>query len=197
MYNFYGMIASIEGEIVDKNEKEVILKSGPISWKVFVSKETLKQIPNIGNTAKLWTSLYLRQDAPPELYGFLTQEEREFFELLNSVAGVGPKSALGILGLASVEKIKSAIASGEAELLTKVSGIGRKTAERIIVELRSKIKTTKYSKDALSADTEALDTLVKLGYSKEEARDALQKIPPEIISLEDRLKEALKLLGGK
>jgi Holliday junction DNA helicase RuvA len=190
------MIAFIEGEIVSKGEKGVIIKSGPIAWRIFVSRETLRQLPPEGNSARLWTSLYIRsQDGVSELFGFLTETEREFFELLNSVAGVGPKSALAIMGLAPTEKLESAIASGDAELLTKVSGIGKKTAERIIVELRSKIRSSSYGWQTLTLDADAIETLIKLGYSREEARRALEKVPREIITLEDRLKEALKILG--
>lgn len=190
------MIAFIEGEIVRKAEKEVILRSGPIAWRLFVSRETLRLLPADGESVKLWTSFYIRsQDGTTELFGFLSEAEREFFELLNSVAGVGPKSALAVMGLTSIEKLQSAIASGDAELLTKVSGIGRKTAERIIVELRSKMRSTAYGWQMLSTDADATETLVKLGYSREEVRKALDKVPAEIAGIEDRLRAALKNLG--
>lgn len=190
------MIAFIQGEIVRKAEKEVILQSGPVAWRLFVSRETLRLLPAEGKSVKLWTSFYIRsQDGTTELFGFLSEAEREFFELLNSVAGVGPKSALAVMGLASIEKLQSAIASGDAELLTKVSGIGRKTAERIIVELRSKMRSTAYGWQMLSTDADAAETLVKLGYSREEVRKALDKVPAEIAGIEDRLRAALKNLG--
>lgn len=189
------MIAFIQGTIAEKGEKDVVVQSGHIGWRVFVSRETLPRLPEADKPVKLWTSFYLRKDGIAELYGFLSKNDQALFDLLNSVAGVGPKSALGVMGLASTEKLKSAIASGDAELLTKVSGIGRKTAERIIVELRSKVRSGSYGWQALSADADAIETLAKLGYSKDEARKALEKVPQETTSLEDRLREALKKLG--
>ena len=189
------MIAFLEGAVVEHGEKDIVIQSGPVGWRVFVSRETVKHLPPVGKPVKLWTSFYLRQDGIAELYGFLSKDDKIFFELLNSVAGVGPKSALGVMGLASTEKLRSAVASGDAGLLTKVSGIGRKTAERIVVELRSKIHAPAYAWEALSADADAIEALAKLGYSKDEARRALAKVPQEIASLADRLKEALKNIG--
>lgn len=190
------MIAFVEGNIIKKSEKDVILQSGPIAWRILASRETLRQLPQEGNMAKLWTSFYIRpQDGTTELFGFLSEEERRFFELLNSVSGVGPKSALAVMSLAPTEKLKSAISSGEAELLTKVSGVGRKTAERIILDLRSKIYSDSYDRQALAIDVDAIETLLKLGYSRNEAQKALDQVPREIILLEDRLRHALKILG--
>lgn len=190
------MIAFIEGTIEKKSEREVVVSSGSIGWKIFVSQETLRYLPAAGKSVKLWTSFYLKQGGTAELYGFLNESDQVFFELLNSVAGVGPKSALAVLGLAPAEKIRSAIASGDASLLTRVSGIGRKTAERIIVELRSKIHAAEYDWQMLSADIDAIEALTKLGYSKEEARRALEKVSQEIVRIEERVKEALRILGS-
>lgn len=190
------MIAFVEGTVVKKDEREVIIQSGSIGWKVFVSRETLKQLPETGKSVKLWTNFNLRQDGIAELYGFLTDEELRFFELLNSVATVGPKSALAILGLAPIETLKAAIASGNAELLTKVSGVGAKTAQRVVMELKSKITTAGEAPwQTLEADAEAIEALAKLGYSKDEARRALEKVPKDVALLENRLREALKNLG--
>ncbi len=193
------MFGFVEGDLIRKSQREVIIQTGQVGWNIFVSKETLRQLPPEGNRVKLWTSFYFRlQDGIAELYGFLTEEEKEFFELLNSVAKVGPKSALAILGLASLETLKAAIASGNAELLTKVSGVGRKTAERVVMELKSKIKDIgKVPWQTLEIDLEVIEALLKLGYSKDEARKALDKIPQDLTSLEDRVKEALKILGSK
>jgi Holliday junction DNA helicase RuvA len=189
------MIAFIEGEIVKKDAKEIVVQSGQIGWKIFVSRETLKQLPETGKSATLWTSLNLRQDGIAELYGFLNDTDLAFFELLNSVATVGPKSALAILGLAPIETLKAAIASGNAELLTKVSGVGPKTAQRVVMELKSKIKSVgEIPWQTLEADTDVIKALIKLGYSKDEARRALEKVSRETTLLEDRLKEALKNL---
>jgi len=190
------MIAFIEGELVNKDEKGIVIKSGPVAWRIFVSRETLRHLPEEGKSVRLWTSVYIRtQDGVIEAYGFLSEAERDFFELLNSVAGVGPKSAIALLGLAPLEQIRAAISSGKAELLTKVSGVGKKTAERIVVELKSKMTASLRDAAVLAADIDAIDALTKLGYSKEEARKALEAVPDEIMSLEERVREALKVLG--
>lgn len=189
------MIAFVEGIVEETGEKDVVIKSGPIGFRVFVSRETLKHIPEAGKSVKLWTDFYLRQDGVAELYGFLSADEKAFFELLNSVATVGPKSALGILGLAPVETLKAAIASGNAELLMKVSGVGKKTAERVVMELKSKIKSVGAPWLRLEADADAIEALMKLGYTKDEARKALAKVPREITALEERVRNALRVLG--
>ena len=134
-----------------------------------------------------------------ELYGFLSAEELSFFELLISVSGVGPKSALSIIDVANLEELSAAIQESRPDLLTKASGIGRKTAERIIVELRNKVSSSRSGAMVEKMDTDAdlVEALSNLGYRREEARDALAKVPRETAGVEARLKEALRILGGK
>ena len=133
-----------------------------------------------------------------ELYGFLHYAELEFFELLIGISGIGPRSALGVLALAPVDTLKRAIAAGDTSYLTKVSGIGRKTAEKIVLELKEKLGFGKMSlggTEDLQHDADVLEALVALGYTATQARDALGKLKPTIQGREARLKEALKLLG--
>ena len=137
---------------------------------------------------------YVREDQLT-LYGFQTLPELEFFELLLTVSGVGPKSALGIMSLASLEMIKSAIVSEDPSVFTKVSGIGRKTAERVIVELKEKLKDEKSSMPVAKEHSDAMDALVALGYSQQEARDALKAVPANISNLQEKVKIALKALS--
>lgn len=149
-------------------------------------------------TIKIWTHQYIREDAE-ELYGFLHFAELDLFETLIGVSGVGPKTALGVMGVAPIDTLKRAIASGDTSYLTKVSGIGRKTAERIIVELREKMAGRGVSVEApeLKEEVDALEALQALGYSQKEARDALSKNSDNTASAEKRIKEALKNLGRK
>ncbi len=168
---------------------------GGIGYKVATTKEVLART-SVGSQVTLWTHLAVREDAL-DLYGFPTEEELRFFELLLTVSGIGPRSALGILDIASVETLRSAIAHEKSEYLTKVSGIGRKTAEKIVLELRDKVGVSaEGSEHSLRGDSEALEAMRALGYSANEARDALRKVPKEIEKSNDRLREALKILGS-
>ncbi|HPC37677.1 MAG TPA: Holliday junction branch migration protein RuvA, partial [Candidatus Paceibacterota bacterium] len=176
--------------------KFIVLKSGDIAFKIFVHPQTLAQINNQKEKIRFFVYLNVKEDAL-ELYGFLTQEELEFFELLNSVAGVGPKSALALLGFSEVKSLKAAILSNKIEVLTKAPGIGRKTAERIILELKSKISTEEGAIEELEADLELEDALLDLGYSKIDIRRIIKQASNKQLPLNERLKNALKLLGEK
>lgn len=186
------MISSLEGKIAFRGERFVILEVGGIGYKVFVTPQLVKKLGQ-GSKHKLFTYLYQRETAI-ELYGFLNIAEVEIFEILNSVSGIGPKSALGVLSVAPIDTLKKAIASGETQYLTKVSGIGRKTAEKIVIELREKFgKAVEGSQ--FKDEEDIFEALKALGYSASEVRQALQKIPENIIGTEKRIKEALKILG--
>jgi Holliday junction DNA helicase RuvA len=188
------MIALLEGKIELKTEKFVILNVGGVGYKIFCSTPTLKKLGNKGEKAKLFIHLYPRENLL-DLYGFLSFEELEFFEMLISVSGIGPKAALSVMMLASVKTLKQAIASGQKALLTKVSGIGQRTAERIILELKSKVFAPVADIQQLSSDSQAIDALVSLGYTSQQAREALKQVPTRIKEVENRIKEALRILG--
>ena len=194
------MISYIEGTIELKAEKFTVIRtSGGVGYKVFSPDDVLSKLPEKGSTARLWTHLYVREDAL-DLYGFLHFAELELFEMLISVSGIGPKGALGVLGIAPCDTIKKAIASGDTSYLTRVSGIGRKTAEKIVLELREKMAGKGVSgleAPELRDEADALDALIQLGYSPREAREALARVPKEIQGAEKRLKEVLKMLGKK
>jgi len=186
------MIGHLEGKVIFKGERYVILSAGGVGYKIFVSAAVSRRL-EAGSPAQLWAHLHVREDAM-ELYGFLHQAELEFFEMLISISGIGPKSALGVLALAPVDTLKRAISSGDTSYLTKVSGIGRKTAEKIILELKDKMGFGKvsFAGRELKDDADILDALISLGYSQREAREMIQKIPANIQGREKRLKEALK-----
>ncbi|MFZ5559902.1 MAG: Holliday junction branch migration protein RuvA [Patescibacteria group bacterium] len=189
------MIGFIEGEIEYSTDRYVIVDVDGIGYKVFISGNTFKKLPKVGEKVKLYTHLHVREDIM-DLYGFLDRKELEFFELLISISGIGPKGATNILNVASVETLKKAIANEESSILTKVSGIGKKTAEKIILELKSKV-SGEYLDDKFGAGGEAIDALVSLGYKLHEAREALKKVPENIKDVGDKVKAALKLLGKK
>ena len=188
----------LEGSIQLKAEKFLVVAVGGLGYKVFAGADTLQKIPEKGANVKLWTHQHVREDAL-ELYGFLHYAELELFEMLIAISGIGPKGALGILGIAPADTLKKAIAAGDTSYLTRVSGIGKKLAEKIVLELKEKMAGRGVSVDApeLKEEADALDALMSLGYSQKEARSALARVPEEIASVEKRVAEALRRLGGK
>ncbi|RJQ29781.1 Holliday junction branch migration protein RuvA [Candidatus Parcubacteria bacterium] len=192
------MIYSVRGVLAGKGENYAVLDVAGIELKLFLHSRLLESLPPIGSPCKFFSSLYVREDGPV-LYGLGDPEELRFFELLNSVAGVGPKSALAILGVATINQIAAAIHEGRPDLLTRASGVGQKTAERIALELKHKVKG-KESGGALQtmeSDADVLEALVGLGYRRDEARAALGKVERTLTDPSRRLKTALGILGGK
>lgn len=191
------MIGHIEGKVIFKGERHVVVDVHGIGYKVFLTLSAIKS-SMVQDTVSFWTHQHVREDAM-DLFGFVHPSELEFFEMLIGISGIGPRSALGVMALAPVDTIKKAIAAGDTSYLTKVSGIGRKTAEKIVLELKEKMGFGKisYSGEELQHDTDILDALVALGYSAMQARDVLGHIPASAVGREARLKEALKMLGKK
>lgn len=192
------MISFLEGTIVLKGEKFVIIETGGIGYKAFATAETLQKLPEKGGEVNVWTHEHIREDAR-ELYAFLHFSELELFELLISVPGIGPKGALGVMAIAPADTLKKAIAAGDTSYLTRVSGIGRKTAEKIVLELKEKMSGKGVLVDApeLKDEADALEALVSLGYTQKDARDALLGVSAGGEGLESRVKAALKKLGKK
>ena len=190
------MIGYIEGVATAIRAGYAILSTGGVGYRGACTRETLARL-KAGAHTSLWTHLAVKENAL-DLYGFKTEEEQRFFELLLTVSGIGPKSALAILDIALVETLRSAISSGNASYLTKVSGIGKKTGEKIVLELRDKVgKASDESARSLSGDEEALEAMRALGYSPSEARDALRKVPTSVEGGSARLREALRIVGNK
>ncbi len=192
------MIYSVSGQLASKHERFVVVEMAGIGLKIFVHQRTLISLPPIGGAVKFFTHLNVREDLL-DLYGFLSQEESDFFQLLTSVSGVGPKSALAILDVAPMKDLMAAIKEGRPDLMTRASGIGSKTGERIILELRNKVKAeqSEESVKKMESDADIVETLTGLGYRRDEAKVALQKVDEKITSIEGRLKAALKILSGK
>lgn len=193
------MISYLEGIIIFKGDRFAVISCGGVGYKVYMAPETIRSIAGTGVGIKVWTHLHVRE-TDLDLYGFLTYVEMQFFEVLIGVSGIGPKSALGILGVAPLDMLKRAIAAGETNYLTKVSGIGKRMAEKIIVELRDKLGGAALSdgvRTELAADADVLDALIAMGYSQREARETLSRVPVEAVGVKERLGEALQLLGKR
>ncbi|HET8581529.1 MAG TPA: Holliday junction branch migration protein RuvA [Candidatus Paceibacterota bacterium] len=187
------MIGHLEGTIIATGTESVILSAGGVGYRIFVTPDALARAEE-GSAAAFWTHLAVRENAL-DLYGFAAKDELRFFELLLGVSGIGPKSALGVMSVATLETLRSAIASGDATHLTKVGGIGKKTAEKIVLELRDKVGPAAAS-DADRADLDAMEALVAMGYSAGDAREALKRVPRDITGSNERLREALRGLGS-
>lgn len=189
------MIGYLEGSVHSISATHVLLVTSGVGYKIALTKHALAGLSK-GARVSFLTHLAVREDAL-DLYGFAEADELRLFEQLRTVSGIGPKSALAILDIATVETLRSAIGQGKAEYLTKVSGIGRKTAEKIVLELRDKVGlSAEDAKAALKGDEDALEAMKSLGYSAQEARDALRKVPNTVEKGTDRLREALRILGS-
>lgn len=191
------MLYSLTGKLVGRKGSFVILETAGIGFKVFMSPRAAQSLPQAGSEIKIYCSLYSRENMPFELFGFLNEQELYLFEKLNTVSGIGPKTALSVMSVAPIDQLIAAINSGKTELLTKASGIGKKTAERVVVDLKGKLdgagqEATAQSLNLMESDVELEETLVSLGYSKQQAKSIIAKIDPQTTGFKERLKEALK-----
>lgn len=181
------MISYLKGTILEKGLTYIILENGGIGYKIFVTPETL-QVP-AGYNVALFTYHKVSDDGQ-SLFGLTDFNTLQFFELLITVSGVGPKVALAILSAARVDAVRQAIANQDAAVFTRISGIGLKTAEKIIVELKNKVTGDK--SQAISSDV--FDALLALGYGQREVREAVNKLDGSLPQ-QAQLKQALKFLG--
>lgn len=191
------MIAYLRGKIISKNLNSMIIDVSGVGYQVFSGEKFLNEL-GLGQEVEVYTHHQVREDAS-DLYGFKSPEDLELFVLLLSVSGVGPKSALGVLQMATSDEVKEAIIRGDAGLLTKVAGIGQKTAERIVLELKTKVlrsaKGTGLIDSLPVSGSDEIDALMSLGYSLSEARSALNLVSPELIDSGERVKAALKKMA--
>lgn len=192
------MIAHVSGTITEKFLGAVIVDVGGVGYEVLISAPDLERV-NVSDQIKFYTYHAVRETGE-DLYGFSSLAAKKLFEMLLSVNGVGPKAALSILSLGSPEAVRSAIANNDAAYVAKASGIGKKSAERVIVDLRDKVglPTTGYAAPAAGSfvvqagpEDEALDALIALGFPLKEATAALAKVDSSL-STEERIREALK-----
>ena len=192
------MIYSISGKIIVKKSNLIVIETAGIGFKVAVSQRTSRSLPKVGKRAKLFCVISVSRDNI-DLYGFSDEKELEVFEMLNGVNGIGPKSALGILSGFPIERFLAAVSRGRSDLLAKAWGVGRKKAERIILELKDKIKGKQNEEllPLMEADKEVEAALKKLGYKRLEIYEAIKNLSPKTKKTEERLKLALKFLSKR
>lgn len=191
------MIAYLEGRLAEKKPTSVVVDVKGVGYSVSIPLSSFDKLPEIGSAVKLFTCTYVREDAF-QLFGFATTPEKELFELLIAVNGIGPKSALGILSSISVSDFQTSILEENVDVLTKISGVGKKTAQRLVVELKEKIAKSFIvpDKEKILLDQkpeEAILAMVSLGYNRYEARKIVEQIweKDKKASLEELLKRAL------
>ncbi len=201
------MYAFIEGEVCEKLNGSLVLLASGVGWQLNCSNNTLQAAPPVGEKMRCYTYLSVREDAM-ELFGFATKEEKEMFLQLTAVSGIGPKTALGVLGAMPLRDLNLAILLGDVNALSRAPGIGKKTAQRIALELKDKISQADVSAAAvpsqgaavssLSSDavTEAIEALIALGYSSTEARNAISQIKDQTDKPEELIRLALRTMAG-
>jgi holliday junction DNA helicase RuvA len=193
------MISGVKGTIEAIGSNWVIVDVGGVSLQVFVPTSTLSTLGVVGQEAKLHTHLHVREDNLT-LYGFNSAKEMALFETLITVKGIGPKIGLSMLSAMDAEQLTLAIASGDANLLTAVPGIGKKTAERIVLELKDKIGgdwILTQDLESVQGNSDVIAALTSLGYSVAEATRAVATLPSTPLNLEDKIKLTLKYFGEK
>ncbi len=200
------MYAFIEGKVCEKNAGELILLAGGVGYQINCSMNTLAVAPALGETMRCYTYLSVREDAM-ELFGFASREEKRMFLSLTGVSGVGPKMALALLGSMPLKELNLAILLGDVTALSRAPGIGKKTAQRIALELKDKVSQEDVSAvsvggaapvQSMAADcvTEALEALQALGYTPAEARNAVQSVRDQSDKTDELIKLALRSMAG-
>jgi len=193
------MIASLHGKLETLGVDWAVIDVNGVGFQVYMPTSTLSTLSSIGEEVHLHTSLVMREDSAT-LYGFGTAGELELFQILTSVSGLGPRLALAMLSAMSVEQVSMAIATGNTELLTVIPGIGKKMAERLVLELKDKISAGLISAPATSlapGNAEVIAALTSLGYSIAEASRAVSTLPSSDLSLEEKVRLALQYFTSK
>ena len=202
------MYAFIEGTVCEKTNGCLVLQAGGVGWQLSCSNNTLMAAPALGETMRCFTFLSVREDAL-ELFGFATREEKAMFLQLTSVSGIGPKTALGVLGAMPLRDLNLAILLGDVNALSRAPGIGKKTAQRIALELKDKVSQADVSAASagsaaavpaasMAADcvAEAIEALTALGYSSTEARNAVSQVRDQSDKPEELIRLALRAMAG-
>jgi Holliday junction DNA helicase RuvA len=191
------VIAGVRGVLRDKGRDRLTVSIGPLDLTVFVPASLLSSDLAIGDPVELYTHLHVRED-DLSLYGFESAEQRELFTMLNTVNGIGPRTALSILSLFSTDVLITAIAEGKAEVLARAPGVGMKTAQKVVLQLQDKLESMRPAGRVVlhEADEDVIAALTGLGFSLVEAQRAVQLLPQEVTGVEERLRLALERFGG-
>ena len=193
------MISYLKGKLVNKSPTEIIIEVNNVGYRVGISLATFERLSNVGKDIKIFTHTYVREDAL-KLYGFTTKEERQIFLLLIDVKGIGPKLALTILSGVSPDRLKAAIVNEDIGSLTTIAGVGKKTAQRLIVEIKEPLSAILPEEGILGKEdyvlrNEAVNALVTLGYKRNQSMKAVDRVLPGLAkdaTLEELIKKSLE-----
>lgn len=184
------MIGTLRGRVLEVHAVFFILEVAGVGYAVKASSSVLSTV-HAGDESLFYIHDHVREDSR-DLYGFNSWSEQEFFEKLLNVSGVGPKVALTLMSSGSIGQVKTAVMQGDLALLTSVPGVGKKTAQKIVLELKGQLVEIE---DAVPGDSEVVDALVSLGYSAQQVRETLKFLPTSTTGIPERIREALKYLG--
>lgn len=202
------MISYIRGELVAIEKDKIVVDVHGVGWGIYMPEQSMNRLPAIGEEVKIHTYLNVREDAM-QLYGFCTRDDLEIFKLVIGVSGIGPKGGLNILSSLSADDLRFAVLSGDAKAISAAPGIGKKTAEKLIIELKDKLNLDEILQNQMSGEetpasntsgganeiqSEAVQALVALGYGSTESLRAVKKVSAECGTVEEVLKAALKNL---
>ncbi len=202
------MISYIRGELAAVEKDKIVVDVNGVGWGIYMPEQTMGRLPSIGEEVKIHTYLNVREDAM-QLYGFCTRDDLEIFKLVIGVSGIGPKGGLNILSSLSADDLRCAVLSGDAKAISAAPGIGKKTAEKLIIELKDKLNLEEVLENKANGDdfqesntsggtseiqSEAIQALVALGYGSTESLRAVKKVSAKCETVEDVLKAALKNL---
>lgn len=186
------MFGHLTGKIFDLRGTKAILKLGGLGFAIFSTPSYLSKL-KMGQEASFWTHTAVREN-DISLYGFETEEELRVFELLITVSGVGPKSGLAIISVAGVKSIEEAVESGDTSSLTKISGIGKKTAEKIVLELNGKLVVRVDGRNKSGENIDVFEALKSLGYKDRDIQETIKNLPKDLVGANEKIKYALKNL---
>ncbi len=198
------MIYSLTGNLKYNDSSFIVIECGGVGFKCYISAESAKKIGKVGTEVFVFTYLSVREDAL-DLYAFATKDEMEFFKLLINVSGIGPKAAISILSIMDVSQLVLAIAAGDTKSIARASGVGKKSAERVVLELKDKVSSFSedesvsgiidaVSSDSLSPVSEAIEALVSLGYSQSDSARAVAALDKSLTA-DEMIRHALRSLA--
>jgi holliday junction DNA helicase RuvA len=187
------MIGSLKGTVTSIRPTQAIVEVGGVGYLVNMIPAQAEKL-RIGSDTSLFIHTAVREN-DISLYGFTTEEELSMFESLMTVSGIGPKSALGILGVAGLATLEEAILTGNTAALTKIAGVGKKTADKIVLELSGKIASTQGMSSGMKDDLDVFEALKALGYREYQIKEVIAEIPKEVEGANEKIKQALKILG--
>ncbi len=186
------MIGFIKGKVRDTSLSRVVVETGGVGYVLHGTPTNLGKI-RTGEEVEFWVHTAVREN-DISLYGFVSGDELRMFEMLLTVSGIGPKSALAVLGVAGLSNLEEAISTGDAGSLTKIAGVGKKTADKIVLELGGKLVSPTHSKTA-EEDSDVFDALKSLGYRDRDISQTMKEMPKDLVGANDKIKWALKMMG--